>query len=1185
MKGKYIVPLILASVSATTLGAQAHFSVKADSDITDTTVLEGDLIKISNFEGEGTVGDEITIPTAVVNDGVTAKVTVLDPRGKEVSLNAGGTAFVPTLKGYYTVKYSATKNGQLDTVTEELKVLVTGNEYSITLPKNSQYVIPATVKTNQKVQIPMPSVTENEIELTEAQKVTTANGEGLKVYVVAKGDASSSTQIAFNAETKTYDFTPTTAGVYEIIYRYYSGGYVQDYKTDSFVAKDSFNGSDIKLNFSYKSTRPTTATLGNETTLPQVKVFDTNNSSVELDAYVTIDVVHEATNTKFEVKDYKFTPTLKGKYRVTYKASIPMFGIESKPSTFLIEDVKDNVQPNFTVSNNYEYTTTDGKTTITRVYKDANKNNTFDSGEQELFNATQNTTLSAEELQEKIQTAMGSAVYDIPSVVVLKADGTGTNVATVKIPGFYATDNFSDYSKLTFTRTVKNSTGLITEIRKTVNDTRVPYAANEWAEYTFTTPGDYTIRYEVKDEAGQSFMDSYDIKVLASDAVLKEDDKYILPTLTFPAITSYAKDNAIVTINQPSASDKYDTRVETRVYYSFDKDTFNVANEITTLNDEGKLVLNLEKALEGVSGEDKIYIHAVAYNDYAMDGATRQYSKVTREISIIDTEDNGVPTFDNANQFFTKLAEKNLEAGTVIDQHGFVTVAGEKVPAFNQKDLVKLPDFVISDVKDTNLNITLTVKDPYGKTVTVKNSTYAKDVQYSAGAVVNNIYTVKNGTFTADYSGVYTITYTAKDAGGNIISKSYGIRVKDTEKPTIVLSSYDPFTSGVEVGKVVEVPAATLIDNGELLTEITTNVPYESREAGKAGTYWELVEGPSLNTMGTVGFIPSVAGDYVIKYYGWDKGGILTQTKSYTITATDTIKPTIKLEKDLILTNIAWDEAAGSVTVYAPGVVEIYDGKRDSKNPTNDFDQTSVNEISLVVKVYDKDNKLVEGVETVEVKTGEDAYGNDITTTRYKFVAEKQGVYKVTYITTDNAGNATELTQEVKVGDTDAPALEWVDSEKDLISTADINSSYEFNLDMITLDDIAGSEAIKVPSNDTQSPYTITVNMYDSSSSVVKNEYAGNSDKKNQYKWTFENSGDYELRITFKDKAGNSDVRSYRITVNANKTNTENKTNKVVGIVLIVVSAVILVGVVAYFVITGLKKNNTKKGPKAKNKK
>lgn len=1181
MKGKYIVPLILASVSATTFGAHAQFSVKADYDT--TTALSGDLIKISGFKGEGTIGTPITLPTAVTTSSATGEnvtVTVLDPRGKEVNLT--GLQFTPTLKGYYTVKYSAEVDGKMETVTEELKILVQGDDYAISLPENSKYIIPATVKTNTEILIPLPSVTQNGEDLTTAQVES-----GLTVTVQNKDNASSKTVLEaataseYDADKDAYKFKPTQAGVYEIVYRYYdASGTVQDYKTDSFVVKDNFSAEDMELSFSYKSTKPTTAVLGNETTLPKIKVFDKNNASVELDAYVTITVKNVESGKTYAVKDYKFTPMEKGSYEVTYKAEIPLYGKETKTNTFRIENVKDNVSPQIMIANNYTLDA-DGKTVKT-VYRDVNKDGEYTAGTDiELYNAADaaNEDLTASELQEKIKKAIGDAKYNVPSVVYLQSDGSGTAKATIKIPAIYATDNFSTLNNISFTRSVKSKTGLITEIKKTNADgTKSAYPANSWAEYTFTAEGEYTIRYEAKDENGNTYMDSIPVKVLSSDATLKEEGgEYKLPTLTFPAFTSYAKKDAKLTINQPTASDEFDTYVETRVYYSFDKDTFAETNEITEVNDNGQLVLDLS-TVANIASNTKIYVHAVAYNDYSPN-----YAKITREVQLINTTDANPAVFESESTFMTSLASINSK-GT-IDEFGMI---GTKA-AFDQKDVVLLPDFIISDIEDTNLNISLKVKDPYGKTVTVKNSSYKKEVTYGANQeITNNTYTIKDGSFVADYSGVYTVTYTAKDAGGNIVSKSYGIRVRDTEKPSIVLSSYAPFTESVEVGKFIEIPAATLTDNGITLTDVTTNVPY-SAGVTKAGTYWELVEGPSLNTMGTVGFTPTVAGDYVIKYYGWDAEGNQTESKKYTITATDTIKPTIKLEKDYILEKVEWDED-DVVEVYAPGVIELYDGYRDAKNPENNYDQTSVNDITLTVKVYDKNNNEVKGVEAVDHKVVKDAQGNDVNeyfelsdgvyATRYKFVAEKQGAYTIKYIATDVAGNSTEETLSVNVGDTDAPVVEWVDADEDFTTTAKVGDTYEFNLDMITLDDIKGSTSIEAPTGKDEAEYKITVNMYDSSSSLVSNLYKGDDTKENSYKWKFEKSGTYELRIIAEDAAGNKTTKSMNIVVAAEETE-EETVSSVVGTVLIIISAVILAGVVVYFVVTS-RTSAPKKGPKSK---
>ena len=172
-----------------------------------------------------------------------------------------------------------------------------------------------------------------------------------------------------------------------------------------------------------------------------------------------------------------------------------------------------------------------------------------------------------------------------------------------------------------------------------------------------------------------------------------------------------------------------------------------------------------------------------------------------------------------------------------------------------------------------------------------------------------------------------------------------------------------------------------------------------------------------------------------------------------------------------------------------------------------------------------------------------------------------------------------DLTKQVKVGDCENPDVAWVNSDDDLISTAKLNSTYDFNLDMITIDGVKGSTAIEIPANETKGDYTVTVNLYNSASSVVANEYKDRND--NTYRWKFEESGTYELRIVVTDKAGNKTTKSYNIVVASEEANT-SKVSPVVGTILIVISSLILVGVVAYFIISGRKKANQKGSRKSR---
>ena len=80
----------------------------------------------------------------------------------------------------------------------------------------------------------------------------------------------------------------------------------------------------------------------------------------------------------------------------------------------------------------------------------------------------------------------------------------------------------------------------------------------------------------------------------------------------------------------------------------------------------------------------------------------------------------------------------------------------------------------------------------------------------------------------------------------------------------------------------------------------------------------------------------------------------------------------------------------------------------------------------------------------------------------------------------------------------------------------------------------------------------------------------------NEYKWTFNQTGDYTLQIVIRDEAGNTNSSySYKINVPADKTE-EETISPVVGTILIVLSVLLCAGVVTYFVVSNLRKGKMK---------
>ena len=1059
--------------------------------------------------------------------GVALNTKVVDPSGRTLTaseiLNDGtDDYFVPKMKGYYSVSFETDSGDtQVTTASNTLKIYVAGEDYSITLPSNSKYVIPATipVSTTNNLKIPAPTVSLDGEDMELADMIQTG-GEGLQVYVLNKDGSGDTSAITGQTDTDGeyyYEWTPSTAGIYEIVYKYVDGT-VQDYTTQRFVVSESYDSSDIELNFSYASSRPTTATLGEETTLPKINIVDDNTGN-SIAGYTSILVEHVATGTMFEVSDdYKFTTTLAGKYRVTYQAKIDYFGKTSTTHTFLLEDVKDTVAPSVLPVNTY---TVDANGEVATVV-DADSNVIYDA-------STLDVNLTEEEKAELLAEAMSSVSYDIPSVVALTSDGE-TSSATVTLPAIYGLDSVSELGDITFKRSVrKSSTGVVSEITDAEN--------YETATYTFTSAGSYTVRYIATDAAGNQKMTSYDITVVSDAAELKDEDtnEYLLPTITMQALSSYIKGNATLVFNAPTASDEYDTRVVVNTYYSFDTDA--TEHKITETNDSGQLVLDLAGVTIPV-GATELYVTVKAYNDYAVeaDGTTRQYSSVTRTIKLINTSDADMPEFVNVNTFLVDLAEANdiNTLSQVIGVDGYLYEGVENIgEPFDQGDSITLPEVTITDDTDPNLTLSVSVKDPFGKSVTVSNSQFSSEI----GALTNT-YTVSEGTFAAIYSGLYTVTYTAKDAGGNIIIKTFGLRVRDTEKPTISLSSFDPFTNEVEVGEFIEVPAANLIDNGVVVEDLT----YGYQETGKAGISWRLENSDNVEVVTGVGFTPLVAGEYVVIYEGWDAEGNTTESKAYTVVASDTTNPTIELETDLYLsTGVPYVEAQA---VTLPGVVELYDGYRDDENSDNNYDQTDVADISFSVKVSDSNGN------NIAVTEDEQTTSTGAPITRYLFTPTGDGIYTIIYTAVDTSGNTSTVTKTLEVGDVEAPELVW-DDEYEVISTATIGDTYELNLAKATITD----------DEDAYEDIDISVVMYDPDDNVVTSLVTGG------YKWEFEETGTYNIKVVLTDQANNTQTYSYNIEVSEEDAE-EDVIAPWLGTTLIVATGVILAGVVVYFVVT-----------------
>ena len=552
MKGnktsKILVPILMASIAGTMVTANARdFNVYANP-----TNLLGAEISVSGFKSTGKVGVDYTLPTVTLDatsqsNGFELVQELVDPRG--AVLKNVTNVFKPSHSGTYTLKYKAVKDGAITTTTETMKIEVSKSDYAINLPTNSPYVLLDTVKTGTTLRIPVPELTvdgEVESDLNKLSVIVTAEDNTTTEFTNSnvKTDANG---------VKYFEYVPSTNGVYDIEYKFEENHVCQAIKSQRFIAKESFDYSNIKLSMSYSSSKPTSAIIGNEVTLPKVSVKDTNNGSQAISAYVDVKVYYRGTSAdrlatpeEVEVKDYKFTPDKEGDYSVTYQARISYFDgqtehkIETAKSTFEISDVKDSEAPTPRVVNSYKV---DENGKITHI---ANGYSQDENGK-----VTENfVALSGDETEEEIMELLGSRANSIPSVVVIPSGKTEVRVA---IPAIYGTDNAVDGTALTYTRSVRNTdSGTQTTVNKNFEDTET-VSAGEITYYTFKDATTYTFRFKAadseKDTANHDTL-SYTVKV-----VNENDFKAGTPVVTMESFSEYVYSDTTLTFAKPSATD------------------------------------------------------------------------------------------------------------------------------------------------------------------------------------------------------------------------------------------------------------------------------------------------------------------------------------------------------------------------------------------------------------------------------------------------------------------------------------------------------------------------------------------------------------------------------------------------------------------------------------------------------
>ena len=406
-KSKFMILMLVAAMFMSSFFANFSLS-NAKADSSDITDVNGDKITVSDFGDDvvyqgvtnGSVrykvelGGKVEFPTITVNGTKltmnTDNYVVTDSNNKVltteiVTENVERPYFVATQRGgYYKMAIKdVTTDGKVVTVVNNIRIDVEAKDYSIVSPSNSEYVIPSQIPANwtatsgNKLKIAVPTVFEGKEEVTDLASA------GYSLVVEIKKPDGSAQELTKAAAGTYYEYDiPATVGMYRIVYKLTStsanAGNVTLYsRSTEFEVVKALDVKTIKIKGDANSSRPTTAEVGKEITLPSYTYYNDTNDK-EIKAYTDIKITCHTADGPVDyskyVKDFKFTPLHKGVYQVTYTAKIGLFttsdyACEKKITTFALEDVDCTTEPEVRTSYGYEfYTEGPDKGLISRIY-------------------------------------------------------------------------------------------------------------------------------------------------------------------------------------------------------------------------------------------------------------------------------------------------------------------------------------------------------------------------------------------------------------------------------------------------------------------------------------------------------------------------------------------------------------------------------------------------------------------------------------------------------------------------------------------------------------------------------------------------------------------------------------------------------------------------------------------------
>lgn len=285
-------------------------------------------------------------------------------------------------------------------------------------------------------------------------------------------------------------------------------------------------------------------------------------------------------------------------------------------------------------------------------------------------------------------------------------------------------------------------------------------------------------------------------------------------------------------------------------------------------------------------------------------------------------------------------------------------------------------------------------------------------------------------------------------------------------------------------------------------------------------------------------------------------------SQNYTIIVEDTIAPELAPYK--------YDDTLSADKVNsADGATLEIQGIQASDRSGIDYDASSV-QVRIEYRTDEgTQTSTYENLSTLEEKMN----GKEITVRR-------NGTIYITYTVFDNAGNSTEGNEfTIQAGDINAPIVEIEGEEDDFINVSEgyTLASIQSNDNLFRIDlskiRINNGNGAKTPAEIEEEGVIVKYELVNNGTTSGDNNDGVIdlvSESENELVYEITEVGEYTFTITVQDEHNNIDTRDFTFSIHDEETD-PYAVYQIVGIILIVISVLVLVGVIVYFVVSKVK--------------